>query len=44
MYLQFLGPLESSPSLLVHTLPMLGSANSLNSKTIGVTNKINDII
>ena len=37
--------LESPSSLLAHTLPTLGSANSadsVKSKTTGVTNRIND--
>ena len=35
MCLQFLCLLESPFSLLVHVLPILGSANSVNSNTIG---------
>ena len=43
MCLQFLRPLESSSSLLAHALPTLGSAHSadsMNSRAIGVTNRI----
>lgn len=35
MWLQFLWLLESPFSLLIHALPTLGSANSVNSNTIG---------
>ena len=44
MWLQFLWLLESPSSLLAHALPTLGSANSVNSRTVGVTNKISDTI
>ena len=40
MWLQFLRLLESPSSLLAHVLPTLCSANSVNSKTAGVKNKI----
>ena len=42
MCLQFLWLLTSSSSLLARALPTLSSANSVNSKTIGVTNRICD--
>lgn len=38
MWLQFLWLLESPSSLLAHAFPTLGSANSVNSRTVGVTN------
>ena len=40
--LQFLWLLESPSSLLAHTLPTLGSANSVNTKTIDVMSGIRD--
>ena len=42
MCLQFLWLLESPCSLLDHTLPTLGSANSVNPKTVGTVNRISD--
>ena len=42
MCLQFLWLLESPSSLLAHTLPTLGSANSVNPKTVGTVNRISD--
>ena len=43
MCLQFLWLLESpSRSLLAHTLPTLGSANSVNPKTVGTVNRISN--
>ena len=45
MCLPFLGSLSLLSSLLAHALSILGSANSVNSvnsKTIGVTNKISN--
>ena len=44
MWHQFLWLLESPSSLLAHALPTLCSANSVNSKTAGVKNKINETI
>ena len=44
MWLQFLRLLESPSSLLAHVLPTLCSANSVNSKTAGVKNKISKTI
>ena len=38
------GSFKSSSSLLAWTLPTLGSAKSMNSKTIGVTNRISNTI
>ena len=45
MCLQFLWLLESPSSLLDHTLPTLGSANSVNSKTPGMSRwqKLGDV-
>ena len=46
MCLRFLQLFVSSSSLLACTLPILGSANSasgMNSKIVGVTNRITDI-
>jgi len=42
MCLHFLRLLTSSSSLLACALPTLGSANSVNSKTTGVTIRISD--
>ena len=45
MCLQFLWLLKTPSSLLVCTLPTLGSANSvdsMNSKTLGITNRMNN--
>ena len=42
MCLQFLQLLESPFSLLAQALPILGSANSVNSKTAGMMNRISD--
>ena len=36
--------LESSSSLLAHTLPILDSVNSVNSETIGSTNRISNTL
>ena len=46
MCLQFLQVLKSPSSLLAHALPTLGSvigANSVNSETIGIVNRISGI-
>ena len=42
MCLQFLQLLESSSSLLAYALCTLGLANSVNSDTIGIMNRISD--
>ena len=39
-YLQFVQLFASSSSLLAWALPILGSANSVNTKTIGIVNRI----
>ena len=47
MCLQFLQLLESSSSISAHALPTLGSTNStdsVNSKTIGITNRISGTV
>ena len=38
--MHFLGLLQSSSSLLAHALPTLGSANSGNSETIWIMNRM----
>ena len=43
MSLQFLQLFESPSSLLAHKLPTIGSANSVNSKVTGITNRISNI-
>ena len=42
MLLSSLWLLASSSSLLAHAFPTLDSANSVNSKTTGITNKASD--
>ena len=42
MCMQFLWLLASPSSFLAHTLPTLGSANSVNPKTVGTVNKISN--
>ena len=43
MCLYFLQLFESPSSLLAHELPTIGSANSVNSKVTGITNRISNI-